>query len=312
MTYGPYYESLAAVPNRELSTYLPGRNAAEDAKPIPAKTAKHEGFLWDKKDFSFEDVLDLINPLQHIPLISTMYRESSGDTIGAVPRVLGDALYGGGLVGAAIGAGTALVNVALEAFTGKDVGDTMMAMFTGGDKDGTAVAERASGTSSSAAATNSATTDAAAPLNPADELRTFPGATPGPAVEMPAKSAKPDNAVAADIEAPLNAASITPAEELRTFPGANLRPAGDGQTKAADVRPTPAQTTSNDGLIIPPLRPTTGAVPSPAPQLPLRKTGDSNNAWLSQSILSGFDKYRAMAREQENQDKKPAAVDGIY
>ena len=180
MTYGPYYESMAAVPNRELSTYLPGRDAAKDAEPIKTPSAKHEGFLWDKKDFSFEDVLDLINPLQHIPLISTMYRESTGDTIGAVPRVLGDALYGGGLVGAAIGAGSALVNVALEAITGKDAGGTMMALINGDDdkKDGTAVAERVSGTSS------------AAPTAAALAAKTPP--VPG--------AAKPDNAVAADTE----------------------------------------------------------------------------------------------------------------
>jgi hypothetical protein len=41
--YGPYYDSLAAVPNRELSTYLPGRDAAKDAEPIKTPAAKHEG-----------------------------------------------------------------------------------------------------------------------------------------------------------------------------------------------------------------------------------------------------------------------------
>ncbi|MGE5147397.1 MAG: hypothetical protein ACM3N5_11645 [Candidatus Eiseniibacteriota bacterium] len=292
MSYGPYYESLAAVPNRELSTYLPGRNAAEDAKPIPAKTAKHEGFLWDKKDFSFEDVLDTINPLQHIPLISSMYRESSGDTIGAVPRVLGDALYGGGLVGAVIGAGTALVNVAMEAITGKDMGGTMMALLNGdeSEKDGTALAERTSGTSSSATATPAATDAALA-------ATTATPATPTGAV---AGAAKPDNAVAADTEGP-----ISPAEELRTFPGVNLKPAKDTQAMASDTRAMPVSAPDHDGAIVAP------AVPrhAVAPTLPLHKARDDNNAWLGQSILSGLDKYRAMERDQ---DKKPATVDGIY
>ena len=266
---------MAAVPNRELSTYLPGRDAAKDAEPIKTSSAKHEGFLWDKKDFSFEDVLDLINPLQHIPLISTMYRESTGDTIGAVPRVLGDALYGGGLVGAAIGAASALANVALEAVTGKDAGGTMMALITGDDdkKDGTAVAERTSGTSSSA-----------------------PTAA--------ALAAKPDNAMAADTEMP-----PSPAEELRTFPGVNLKPGDGTQAKAADTRAAATRPHPQDGAVAPPAGNRAGAAITAAPALQPRKSDDTGNAWVNQSIMSGLDKYRAMAREQ---DKKPAAVGGIY
>ena len=30
--------------------------------------------------FSFLDVLDIINPLQHLPVISTLYRQVTGDT----------------------------------------------------------------------------------------------------------------------------------------------------------------------------------------------------------------------------------------
>ncbi|MHA1538270.1 MAG: hypothetical protein ACTSUD_11995, partial [Alphaproteobacteria bacterium] len=90
--------------------------------PLPPQTAGAEVALWDNGGFGFSDVLDVINPLQHLPIISTIYRAETGDKIGAVPRILGSMLYGGGLVGAAIGAATAVINLAVEQETGKDIG----------------------------------------------------------------------------------------------------------------------------------------------------------------------------------------------
>jgi len=44
---------------------------------------------------SFDDFLDMINPLQHIPLVSSIYRGIVGDSINPVSRIVGDAVYGG-------------------------------------------------------------------------------------------------------------------------------------------------------------------------------------------------------------------------
>ena len=54
--------------------------------------------------FSFKDVLDTLNPLQHIPVVSAVYRELTDDRPGAVARLAGGALYGGpiGLFGEVI------------------------------------------------------------------------------------------------------------------------------------------------------------------------------------------------------------------
>ncbi len=41
--------------------------------------------LWDSDGFSFGDIVDIINPLQHIPVVSTIYREMTGDDIGPGP-----------------------------------------------------------------------------------------------------------------------------------------------------------------------------------------------------------------------------------
>ena len=73
-------------------------------------------------------VLDVINPLQHLPVISTIYRHMTGDEISPAARIAGGALYGGP-VGLAMG----VVNAAVESNTGKDMGETVLAMAFGGD-----------------------------------------------------------------------------------------------------------------------------------------------------------------------------------
>jgi hypothetical protein len=82
--------------------------------------------LFGKDGFTFEDFLDIINPLQHIPVVATIYRSISGDEIEPGSRIAGGALFGGGL-----GLAGALVNAVIEDSTGKDLGDHALAMFTG-------------------------------------------------------------------------------------------------------------------------------------------------------------------------------------
>ena len=80
--------------------------------------------LWGKEGFSFGAVLDIINPLQHIPIVSTIYRAATGDTIGAGPRMVGGALFGG-----VIGLIAAAADAAVEGVTGKDAGSHVLAML---------------------------------------------------------------------------------------------------------------------------------------------------------------------------------------
>jgi hypothetical protein len=65
---------------------------------------------------SFETVVDAVNPLQHLPVVSTLYRSATGDGIGGVARLAGGLIFGGPL-GLLAGAAT----VALEAVTGTSV-----------------------------------------------------------------------------------------------------------------------------------------------------------------------------------------------
>jgi hypothetical protein len=46
-------------------------------------------------EFSFWDLLDVINPLQHIPVVSSIYRKVTGDEITVHARIMGATLYGG-------------------------------------------------------------------------------------------------------------------------------------------------------------------------------------------------------------------------
>lgn len=65
--------------------------------------------LFGDDGFNFRDVLDLINPLQHIPIIGNIYRSLTGDLAAPAIRVAGGALFGGPL-----GAAFAAANVAMK------------------------------------------------------------------------------------------------------------------------------------------------------------------------------------------------------
>jgi hypothetical protein len=106
-----------------------------DGKERSAPAAKTEKpfSLWEKAEFSFGDFLDIINPLQHIPIVSTIYRNLSGDQIGTMPRVIGGALWGrvGGFV-------AGVINSVVEWFTGKDIGDHIYSAIWGHGSDAVA------------------------------------------------------------------------------------------------------------------------------------------------------------------------------
>jgi hypothetical protein len=109
-----------------------GAQDGNDRSAPVAKTAKPFS-MWEKPEFSFGDFLDIINPLQHIPIVSTIYRNLSGDQIGAAPRVIGGALWGrvGGFV-------AGIINSVVEWFTGKDIGDHIYAAIWGNGPDAVA------------------------------------------------------------------------------------------------------------------------------------------------------------------------------
>lgn len=115
--------SFAEVAARVTNEPPPEPKFIPDRKPVkPERTFS----LWEKTEMSFGDFVDIINPLQHIPIVATIYRNMTGDAIGMVPRVIGGALWGriGGFV-------AGVVNAFVDWFTGKDIGDHVYAVLFG-------------------------------------------------------------------------------------------------------------------------------------------------------------------------------------
>ena len=106
--------------------------ATSNRHPIVTKTPKNklmtnDNGLFGKDGFTFFDFLDIINPLQHVPIISTIYRSITGDQIDPGSRIAGAALFGGPLGGA-----LASMDVAIKHKTGLDITEHTASFFTGG------------------------------------------------------------------------------------------------------------------------------------------------------------------------------------
>jgi hypothetical protein len=127
--------SLSAVSSYQPSSSwdslvptLPTENAvtaAAWAKETGSADAKQLSmFAEGDEEPSFWDLLDVINPLQHIPIINNLYREATGDKIGVAARLVGGTLFGGplGLIASA-------ANCILEESTGHDAGGHVLALF---------------------------------------------------------------------------------------------------------------------------------------------------------------------------------------
>lgn len=76
-----------------------------------------------EEPFGFNDLIDMINPLQHIPLINTVYRYLTHDTIKPVSQAVGGTIYGGPL-----GAAASLVNIIVKEGTGRDIAGNLTAL----------------------------------------------------------------------------------------------------------------------------------------------------------------------------------------
>lgn len=157
------------------------KSMSAPAKSIAAKTDSTQNATktasTDSGESFFDDLLDVVNPLQHLPVVSTIYRAVTGDKIGDIEKVAGDALYGGtfGLV-------SSLADVAFEKITGKDFGDTIMAAIgLGGSDNNTALASNAS-------KTDTGKTVAAPSTKPAGQPLIVASTAPTPLIKLPVAS----------------------------------------------------------------------------------------------------------------------------
>lgn len=146
-----------------------------------SKTAASEN------DLTFDDLVDIVNPLQHLPIVGTLYRHFAHDPIKPLPKMAGDALYGGWM-----GLASSVADYAFEKITGKNFGDTVLAMVTGDDSAAQKPAMIAAGKPPPAAAP--ATKLASTPTAPVSKAPTViaaatPAASPKPADATPSPPA---------------------------------------------------------------------------------------------------------------------------
>jgi hypothetical protein len=160
--------------------------------PIPNGIQENEMPDTGTVDMDFWDFVDIVNPLQHIPVVSSIYRELTGDTIKGVSRIVGDGLYGG-VIGLVVGVGSAII----AETTGKDPGEHVLAMLTGSGDEAPAQAGNtavADATPSTAAPSTNASANAAAPASPTS--------TPVQQTQASTRTAMAEPATAGDILMP--------------------------------------------------------------------------------------------------------------
>lgn len=220
--------------------------------PVPTDKAvlAERSRAWQGDSFSFGDLLDIINPLQHLPVVSTVYRYLTGDTIGAIPRIIGDGLFGG-----PIGFVAGLFNASLKKETGKDAGEEVIALLGGGKGGGDAATAVAKGpesgpaTPAEATAPATAQAKAAAPtkLAEAPTAAEPPAPKPTAAASVPAvppaaaKPAEPAAGQAEGVASPITAAAVTPGSgPVNAATRASTESSGIPLARGATPTPPPA------------------------------------------------------------------------
>ncbi len=154
---------LPAVPVQPNDRWAPiERRAGSSASEIHARLRPHEferrPDTVEGKKFTFNDLVDILNPLHHLPVISGLYRSLTGDEISPHARVMGGFLYGGpsGLMRSSLEAvvlqetGQELTTQAMAVVNGQEnatyadyINPATQVMMAGSDDPGTDLAAEA-------------------------------------------------------------------------------------------------------------------------------------------------------------------------
>ncbi|NQU70145.1 MAG: hypothetical protein HQ514_06325, partial [Rhodospirillales bacterium] len=207
--------------------------------------------FWSGDDgLTFSEFLDVINPLQHLPVVSSIYRAVTGDEISLGARLLGGALFGGPLGVLAAG-----VNAAFEEMSGGNIAEHAVALFeeiTGSDDDKPqlALGPQAAKAGAIAATVGPVSQQAPPAINPG----IAPGGIPAPTAILP----------------PIKPPSITPAVPATNSSPAETRPSNGIPRQGAMRLPAALNAPSQNGI----------ALFSGQP-------GDAITRRISQSILEG-------------------------
>lgn len=112
----------ASAPSAKAASTInaaPPEAKESSSKVASARISRQGADVPEDDDFTFDDMLDVINPLQHIPIVGTIYRSLTEDEIKPAARMVGDIGYGlltGSIFVAVAGA---VAGAVFEAGTGK-------------------------------------------------------------------------------------------------------------------------------------------------------------------------------------------------
>ncbi|MPY71880.1 MAG: hypothetical protein GEU92_17570 [Alphaproteobacteria bacterium] len=279
-------------------------------EPIESGTMEF-GELWQDKarGLTFADVLDIVNPLQHIPVVSTLYRAITGDGLGLGARLIGGALYGGG-IGLALGAAQA----AVEGATGRDIGANMVAFvqdLTGDDAadapqaPDAAVAETETLSSVAPAAGPDPETQADAPATARNPLPAAPPPAAAPA--RPAADAIAGREFPARDEKPRPVVGSSPSEKARIAEAVErARRAQAAMLLANAVDPLPEIGADADApdekakdakpAAVSAAAPQAAQKPARAPVHPNMIPAGASPEWITQAMERALNKYEDTLR----------------
>jgi len=266
---------MPAVPQqRRAQMYFPG-NEEERMPAEPPPSA----------DFGFADFLDVINPLQHIPIVSTIYRAITGDTISPTANVMGSALFGG-----PAGVFAAAATEMLSEMTGGSPDEHLLAMFDDGDSKSASVAASPATTDAPAAAPTLLAEEEISPVAPPVAASDGPSAL-FQALQMPrAGTARGDE----------QRVTANTGRDIRSY---------FAETSHFAREPAPRAPTPDDGMAAPAdhereaMRAAVAAAHARGIEM-LRQQGEAHGAasaqeapdWFTDRMLDGLAKYRDGSR----------------
>ncbi len=186
---------------------------------------------------SFHDILSMLNPLQYLPVIGTIYRAATGDQIPEVARRVGS-LIAGTLLGGPIGAA---INVAImigEKITGIDLDQTGQMLLAGKEPPDLPGAAPTSAPSSIPTARTEAAAPAAAPPAAAPPAAAPPAAA-APAAASEAQAWSPAQLAAYGVstaaDGAVKLANLSGAEVLNALELLRVRGAQSAYGKALNL-----------------------------------------------------------------------------
>ncbi len=127
----PCWENVA-TPESQIERNLSLAQSGIDSSAIDAQnTLAYQPTFEPKQDneFTFADLVDMVNPLQHIPVVNHFYRKITGDEIKPIGKIIGGTVFGG-----PAGFAGGIVNLIVEKETGRDITGNAIALVTNGER----------------------------------------------------------------------------------------------------------------------------------------------------------------------------------